>query len=108
MMVQVTGRHFDASAELQTSLEEQIKRLTRFNDHATGAHVVLDIDQSGLRTATVTINIAGRGPIAASSEGENMRRAVDGMLEKLERLLKKENERSKDHRAPPLGETISA
>jgi ribosomal subunit interface protein len=106
MKVQFTGRHFDASENLQGNIEESLKSMVRFNDQAQDAKVVLDMAPNGLRIASVQVSIAHHGVVAASAEAETMHKAVDLMLEKLERLLKKENEKAKEHRAPAVDQVV--
>ncbi len=108
MQVKVTGRHFDASTELQSNVEAQITALAKFNDRITGAHVILDKQPNELRSAHVELSIAGHGVLAVSAEAETMGKAVDEMLDKVERVIKKENERVKDHRAPAVDQVVDA
>jgi ribosomal subunit interface protein len=108
MQVKVTGRHFDASTELQSAIETQITGMAKFNDRITGVHVVLDKQPSELRSALAEISVAGSGVLSVSSEAETMGKAVDEMLEKVERVIKKENEKSKDHRAPSVDKVVQA
>ncbi len=106
MKVQFTGRHFDASENLQGNIEESLASMVRFNDQAQDAKVVLDMAPNGLRIASVQVSIANHGVVAASAEAETMHKAVDLMLDKLERLLKKDNEKAKEHRAPAVDQVV--
>lgn len=108
MQVKVTGRHFDASTELQSNVEAQILAMAKFNDRITGAHVVLDKQPNELRSAHAELSVAGHGVLSVSAEAETMGKAVDEMLEKLERVIKKENERIKEHRAPAVDQVVGA
>ena len=108
MQVKVTGRHFDASNELQAGIEAQVAALAKYNDRITGAHVVLDKQPNDVRSATAELTIAGHGVVAATAEAESLGKAVDELFEKLTRLLKKENEKNKDHRAPPVDQVVDA
>ncbi len=108
MKIQFTGRHFDASENLQGNIEESINALVRFNDQAQDAKVVLDMAPNGLRIASVQVSIAHHGVVAASAEAETMHKAVDLMLDKLERVLKKDNEKAKEHRAPSMDQVVAS
>lgn len=108
MQVKVTGRHFDASTELQSAIETQISGMAKFNDRITGVHVVLDKQPSELRSAHAELSVAGHGVLSVSAEAETMGKAVDEMLEKVERVIKKENEKTKDHRAPSIDKVVQA
>lgn len=108
MQVKVTGRHFDASTELQSNVEAQIAALAKFNDRITGAHVILDKQPNELRSAHAELSVAGHGVVSVSAEAETMHKAVDEMFLKIERVLKKENETAKDHRAPSMDKVVEA
>lgn len=108
MQVKVTGRHFDASTELQSNVEAQIAALAKFNDRITGAHVILDKQPNELRSAHAELSVAGHGVVSVSAEAETMHKAVDEMFVKIERVLKKENEKAKDHRAPSMDKVVEA
>ncbi|HNY32804.1 MAG TPA: ribosome-associated translation inhibitor RaiA [Fibrobacteria bacterium] len=106
MQVNITGRHFDASTDLQANIEAQVASLVKFNDRITGAHVVLDKQPNDIRSAHADLTIAGAGVISATAEAETMHKAIDEMFERLTRILKKDNERVKDHRAPPVDRVV--
>jgi ribosomal subunit interface protein len=108
MQVKVDGRHFDASNELKANIEAQIVALAKYNDRITGGHVVLDKQPNELRSATAELTVAGHGVLSATAEAETMGKAVDELFEKLTRIVKKENERSKDHRAPATDKVVDA
>ncbi len=101
MKVQITARHFHASPQLHENLKEAIDRLEKFNDTITGAHVILDAQNDGVRRAEIVVKIAEK-QVHAHAEEDNMHKAIDSMLEKLERQLKKENEKMKPHKAEPM------
>lgn len=108
MQVNITGRHFDASTDLQANIEAQVAALVKFNDRITGAHVVLDKQPNDLRSAHADLTIAGSGTVSATAEAETMHKAIDEMFERLTRLVKKENEKLKEHRAPPVDRVVDA
>jgi len=106
MQVKVTGRHFEASNELQANIEAQVVALAKYNDRITGAHIILDHQPNDLRSANAELSGAGHGVVSASAEAETMGKAVDELFEKLTRILKKENEKAKEHRAPPSDKVV--
>lgn len=107
MNVKITGRHFEASSSLQANIETQIKDLVRFNDQLTGAHIVLDKQPNDTCSALAELSIAGHGVVAVTAEAENIGKAVEAMFEKIERVLKRENERAKEHRAPSMDKVVT-
>lgn len=108
MNVKITGRHFEASAHLQANIEAQVNELIRFNDQVTGVHVVLDKQPSDICSAHAELSIAGHGVVSVTAEAETVGKAIEEMFLKLESVLKRENERAKDHRAPSADKVVSA
>jgi len=108
MNVKITGRHFEASATLQANIETQVKELIRFNDQVTGVHVVLDKQPNDTSSAHAEISIAGHGVVSVTAEAESVGKAVEEMFVKVESVLKRENERAKEHRAPSADKVVSA
>jgi ribosomal subunit interface protein len=103
MNIQITARHYHASAQLHSNLVASLEKLGRFNDSITGAHVILDAGQAGVGRAESIVRVHDKN-IVAHAEAETMGKAIEAMLEKTERLLKKENEKLKLHKA---GDTLS-
>jgi putative sigma-54 modulation protein len=100
MKVQITARHFHASPQLHSNLKEALDRLEKFNDTISGAHVILDAQNESVRRAEIVVKIADK-QVHAHAVEDNMHKAIDAMLDKLQRQLKKENERLKDHKSEP-------
>ncbi len=106
MKIQITARHFHASPALHESLTDSLSQIERFNDTITGAHVILDAEKSGVRRAEIIVKILDK-TICAHAEDDNMYRAIESMLEKVERQLKKEKEKLKDHKSMPISELVA-
>jgi ribosomal subunit interface protein len=94
MNIQITARHYHASAQLHSNLVESLEKLGRFNDSITGVHVILDAGQAGVGRAESVIQVHDKSLVARAEEG-SMGKAIESMLDKAERLLKKENEKLK-------------
>ncbi len=107
MQIQITARHYHASRSLHRNLVESMEKLGRFNDSITGIHIILDAGQAGLARAEGIVSIREKSVVAHAEEG-SMGKAIEMMLEKLERQLKKENEKLKIHKAEPLSAAIPA
>lgn len=101
MKIQITARHFHASPTLHESLKESLNKIAKYNDSITGAHVILDAQKSGVRRAEIIVKILGKS-IFAHAEEDNMKKAIESMLEKVERQLKEENEKLKLHKSVPM------
>ncbi len=105
MNIKVTARHFNASDALQQSVQEAAENLQKFYPNITGINVILDAEKKNLRRAEFIVNILHQ-TISAEAEEENMGKALDVALERIERQLKKENEKLKDHKAQPMASVV--
>jgi putative sigma-54 modulation protein len=106
MKIQITARHFHASPQLHDSLKESLNKIVKFNDSIIGAHVILDAEKSGVRRAEVIVKILDKS-ICAHAEEDNMFKAIESMLAKVERQLKKENEKLKIHKSLPTATLVA-
>lgn len=103
MNIQITARHYHASRQLHKNLVDLAESLFRFNDSVQSVRFVLDAGQTGIGRAEGVVKIRDKAVVAHAEAGA-MGKALEMMLEKLERLLKRENEKFKIHR----GESLSA
>jgi len=105
MQVSVTGHHVEVTPALRSYVEEKIHRLERHFDHMTNVHVVLTVEKERQK-AEATVQVT-RGTLFADTEHEDMYAAIDALVDKLDRQLKKHKEKLTDHRraeGAPKGE----
>ena len=106
MKIQITARHFHASPQLHASLKDSLNNIEKFNDSITGAHVILDAEKNGVRRAEIIVKVLDK-VICAHAEEDNMYKAIEAMLDKVERQLKKENEKLKIHKSMPVSALVA-
>lgn len=106
MNIQITARHFNASSELQANVTEQIKSLTKYYHNMTDASMVLDQVGEHKRRVELKVNILDKS-LSAHAEEENMGKAIDAVMSKMQRQLKKENGKLKEHRSTPTAELVT-
>lgn len=101
MQLSLTGHHVDITPALREFVETKLGRLERHFDNVTDVHCILTIEAL-LHRAEATVNLSG-GTIHADSTAEDMYAAVDGLIDKLDRQVKKFKEKLKDHHAREVG-----
>jgi ribosomal subunit interface protein len=106
MKIQITARHYHTSAQLHQNLTENAGRFARFNDSVEGVHFILDAGQGGVGRAEGIVKIRDKAVVAHAEEG-SMGKAIEMMLEKLERQLKKENEKLKIRKSESLSAAMA-
>lgn len=95
MQINLSGHHVDLTTPLRDYVNSKMERLERHFDHVTDVHVVLGVEKLRHK-AEATMHISG-GDIFADSVEENMYAAIDGLVDKLDRQLKKHKEKITDH-----------
>jgi len=96
MEIRITSRHTKASQDLQDTITAEINRLEKFFDKITSCHVVLD-SESIDKTVEITMHAQGH-EVVGQAKAENLGKAIDEAVEKVERQLKKLNEKAKSHK----------
>ncbi len=95
MQIDITGHHVDITEPLRDYVTNKFDRLERHFDHVTDVHVVLGVEK--LRhSAEATMHISG-GKLFANATEEDMYAAIDGLVDKLDRQVKKHKEKMTDH-----------
>ncbi len=96
MNLNITFRHAEPSDALKAYAVEKVERLRRYFDGLVEGHVILG--QEKIRhTAEVTIQANGVR-INAKDENVDFPTAIDGVVDKLERQLKRYKEKLKRHK----------
>lgn len=100
MRVQTTQRHCTVPERVVKRAEERLHRLERFEPRLSSADLVFTEERKG-RFAEAVLSIDGADRVFAKGEGPEFRAAVDVMLDRLSRILRKQRERRTDHQGKP-------
>ena len=95
MQLNLTGHHIDITDSLRNYIESKFERLQRHFDNMTNTHVILTVEKERQK-AEATINV-NRGRLFAEAEHEDMYAAIDSLIDKLDRQVKKHKEKLTDH-----------
>jgi putative sigma-54 modulation protein len=95
MQINLSGHHVDITTPLRDYVNGKMERLERHFDHVIDLHVVLSVEKLRHK-AEATMHLSG-GDIFADSVEENMYAAIDSLVDKLDRQLKKHKEKITDH-----------
>lgn len=97
MHVSVTFRHMDTSDALKAYAEEKSERLARFLTEPVEIHWMLSVEKiRHIADATIT---SGGATINAKEHTQDMYSAIDMVMDKLEKQVRKHKEKVKDHKA---------
>ncbi len=97
MQLSVTGHHIEITESLRTYVSTKLAKLERHFDHLTDIHCVLTVEKLEHK-AEATIQVGG-GTIHAEQIEPNMYAAIDILVDKLDRQVKKHKEKLTDHHA---------
>ena len=95
MQIDISGHHVEVTDSLRNFITSKMARVERHFDQVIDAHVVLDVNKL-VNKAEITIHVSGN-TIHAESENEDMYAAIDAMLDKLDRQVRKHKEKRTDH-----------
>lgn len=97
MQLSVTGHHIDVTDALREYVVSKIEKIERHFDLVSDVHCILKVEK--LRhTAEATVSVNG-GKLFADATEEDMYAAIDGLVDKLDRQVRKYKEKLGDHHA---------
>jgi putative sigma-54 modulation protein len=105
MQINITGHHVELSPALNDYIKTKMQRIQRHFDHMVDAHFILGMERQ-LHKAEATVHVAGN-TMHATSEHEDMYAAIDLMLDKLDRQVKRHKEKLTDHHVRESGNKAS-
>jgi putative sigma-54 modulation protein len=97
MQIAVTFRHMEASEPVRAYVEEKLSRVKKYIDEPIDAQVVLSVEKKIRHNAEVAL-VAKGITIKGSEETNDMYAAVDAVVDKIERQLKRYKEKIKNHK----------
>jgi ribosomal subunit interface protein len=106
MNIQLTARHFHASDSLRDNVTGRAEDLTRFYENIISAHIILDAEDTIRKTAEIVVTTRKKS-ITAKAHDEKMGPAIDAAFDKIERQLKKINEKIKGHKEKGLKSNVA-
>ncbi|MGI9228538.1 MAG: ribosome hibernation-promoting factor, HPF/YfiA family [Gammaproteobacteria bacterium] len=96
MQLNLTGHHIDITPAIRSYVMEKFERLERHFDHVTNVHVILTVEKERQKAeATIHVN---RANLYADAEHNDMYAAIDSLVHKLDRQVKKHKEKLTRHR----------
>lgn len=95
MQVSITGRHVELTEPLKGYVDDKLLHLNHSLDHMVNAHVVLSVEKFRQR-AEVTIHANGIN-IHGRHETEDMYASIDGVVDKINRQLKRYRTKLRKH-----------
>lgn len=95
MQMNITGHHVEVTPALRDYVTGKMDKVVRHFDNVTNVHVVLSVEKLR-QIAEATIHLAGND-VYATAEDADMYAAIDALIDKLDRQVKKHKEKGSDH-----------
>lgn len=97
MQLSVTGHHVDVTTAMRNYVASKMEKVERHFDLVSDVHCILTVEKLRHK-AEATVNVNG-GTIYADATKEDMYAAIDGLVDKLDRQVRKHKEKLVDHHA---------
>jgi len=97
MQVSITGRHVELTDPLKAYVNDKLQHLKHSFDHVVDVHVVLSVEKIRQR-CEVSIQANGIN-VHGTHETDDMYSAIDGVMDKLDRQLKRYRAKLRNHLA---------
>ena len=97
MQLNVSGHHIDVTESLRGYVQSKIEKIERHFDLVSDVHCILTVEKLQHK-AEATVNVSG-STIYADAIEEDMYAAIDGLVDKLDRRVRKHKEKLVDHHA---------
>jgi putative sigma-54 modulation protein len=95
MQITITGHHVEVSPALRTYVSEKMQRISRHFDHVISINVILNVEKHR-NDAEATLHTAGKSLFANSSD-DDMYAAIDGLVDKLDKQVRRYKDRLRNH-----------
>lgn len=95
MQIDLTGHHIEITESLRTYVNEKMAKLERHFDKVSNTHVILTVENVRHK-AEATVHMSGNDVYADSTQ-DDMYAAIDNLVDKLDRQVKKHKEKLKNH-----------
>lgn len=104
MRVQITARHCDVPERLRDRTEAQVRKLTRYDPRVSSAEIVFEVEKHVKKVEGI-LSVDRDEPVVAHGEADAFRPAVDQMVSRLGRMLRRRRSQRTDHQARRPSET---
>ena len=95
MQINITGHHVDVSPALRAYVTDKMQKLTRHFDQVNSINVILNVEKLQ-QQAEATVNAGGR-TIFATETAMDMYASIDGLIDKLDRQVRRYKDRITNH-----------
>ncbi len=108
MQIKISARHGHLSEATQQFIQDKLSKLLRFFERLTMIEVTVDL-KDDVKLVEVLVNAEHKHDFVARESNTDVLAAVDLVMDKLERQIRRYKEKIQDHRRrPSTGEVAGA
>ena len=100
MNLQLTGHHVDITPAIREYVTQKLARINRHFDHVIEVNVIMTVEKLDQKIEA-NVHLSGKD-IHVQAHHDDMYAAIDGMIDKLDRLVIKHKERFAPRHAPGI------
>ena len=104
MQIKISTRHGNLSDESQEKVRSKVERLERYFERLTSIEVTIDLKSSESPAVHLQVAAEHKHDFVAREEAEDLFKAVDAVVQKMEQQLRKYKERIQGHHRGNLAE----
>jgi putative sigma-54 modulation protein len=97
MQINITGHHIEITPALRAYVTEKLQRIYRHFDHVISTDVILKVDSNN-KHAEAKVVAAGKS-LFAQDAGDDMYAAIDGLIDKIDKQVRRYKDRVRGHHA---------
>ena len=105
MQINITGHHIEVTPALKAYVTDKLQRIYRHFDHVISTDVILRVENHH-KQAEAKVVAAGKSLFAQES-GDDMYAAIDGMIDKIDKHVRRHTDRVRDHQASAVKKAVS-
>lgn len=103
MRVQISARRCEVPQSIRDRAESRLGKLSKYEPRISSAEVVFEVEKHVKRVEAV-VSVDRDEPVVAKGEAAEFPEALDRMMDRLGRILKKRRSLKKEHHGPGLAD----
>lgn len=107
MNIQFVTRHTEVPNDVLERAQEQLPKLQRFDPHLSRAEVIFT-EERHIKKVEGILYLDHEEPAVAVGDGEDFRAALDKMIDRTGKILRRRRRLEKDHQGPSLADLAVA
>jgi ribosomal subunit interface protein len=103
LRIHIAARHCDIPDSVRKRTEEQLTRLAKYEPRVSSAEAVYE-EEKRVRRVEIILTVERGEPVVARAEGEEFRTALDKVIDRLGRILRRQRGQALSHKGPRISE----